>query len=149
MIKDRSISTASNRHFDMMKKSNAGVDLTDWQTVYRFPLIVHARIFARSKLYLTLITLISAPNAIFLYYSGKFIVFKMSTNFSFNIINTNRFRCDSIQRDGGNSLRYRLFYCPTLCFWLPFSTINWFCLHLSRPGTSQNFTFNIFWKSAR
>lgn len=75
MIKDRSISTAFNRHFDMVKKSNASADLTDWQTVYRFPLIVHARIFARSKLYLTLITLISAPNAIFLYLSGKFIAF--------------------------------------------------------------------------
>ncbi|KAH9405467.1 hypothetical protein TYRP_001318 [Tyrophagus putrescentiae] len=67
MISNRSISTAYDRTFDMVKQSKATVDSTEWQTVYRFPFIVHARVFSRSKLYLTLITLISAPNAIVLY----------------------------------------------------------------------------------
>lgn len=147
MISNRSISTAYGRTFDMVKQSKASVDSTEWQTVYRFPFIVHARVFSRSKLYLTLITLISAPNAIVLYTLGEFIAFRFKffkLTFALTIY---RFRCTSLQRNGGHSVRYMLLYCSTLCIRSPFSPVDRFCLLIVRRGASQNFTFNLFRKS--
>ncbi|KAI2810976.1 hypothetical protein BLOT_002146 [Blomia tropicalis] len=87
ILQCRSISlTKINQIKSFNSKNKQVIDQSKWNTIYRFPLIVPARLFSRCKLYLTSISVISLP-VIFKFYLDGLV----ATSDFFTVIGCNFF----------------------------------------------------------
>ena len=78
--KEKIVNVKSSENVQKLNIDFPDAKSEEWQTIFIFPMVVPARLFQRSKLYVTFLTAATFPATLYAYYTGKYFKYPMGVS---------------------------------------------------------------------